>query len=217
MGGEQRRSRRLIIVRRRWLLLALLLVPLMCLPLSLCVGPPSYYRQKYAPAPMKASPRAAAVELVAEKQVEAHTCGFHALSSIYRAYGLSPEEQRLRFRLGTDKPVSMLLSSETGTVPPDIFRVLQQDGFDSQQVRAGAGAALEVVGAHLRKGQAALALTKPKGWHWVAVQGGTDGMVRVCDSMKKDIGIRGLGEFLQNEAYVMILVWPMERGAEGEE
>ena len=51
----------------------------------------------------------------------------------------------------------------------------------------------------------------------LAVQGGADGMVRVCDSMKEGVGIRGLGEFLQNEAYVLILVWPMEGGGDTEE
>jgi hypothetical protein len=33
---------------------------------------------------------------VLEKQSETFTCGVHALSAVYRAYGLDPDEERVR-------------------------------------------------------------------------------------------------------------------------
>ncbi|MDA0765512.1 MAG: hypothetical protein O3A87_12025 [Verrucomicrobia bacterium] len=41
-------------------------------------------------------------EVVADLPVESHTCGYHALAALYRAWGRDPERSRLRFRLGVD-------------------------------------------------------------------------------------------------------------------
>ena len=67
--------------------------------------------------------------LLAEMQTEGSTCGLHALSSVYRAHGLNGEVFRLRARLGIDIPALPFLEHTTGTLQPDLLRVLAQDGF----------------------------------------------------------------------------------------
>ena len=66
---------------------------------------------------------------IIDPQTEPHTCGLHSLRSIYRAYGLNPDEHELRERLGVDTPANPADPTSTGTLQPDISRVLAQDGF----------------------------------------------------------------------------------------
>ena len=66
---------------------------------------------------------------VITEQTEPHTCGWHTLSSIYTTHRLNPNRLQLRERLGVDAPALPGISGSTGTVQPDMVRVLSQDGF----------------------------------------------------------------------------------------
>ena len=63
-------------------------------------------------------------------QTEGFTCGVHAVHAIYRAYGLDPEEERVRWHLGVDTKAVFWMEDSTGALHPDVFMVLRQDGFE---------------------------------------------------------------------------------------
>jgi hypothetical protein len=64
-----------------------------------------------------------------EKQTEGFTCGVHALGTIYRAHGLDPGRERIRWRLGVDTKALWWAKDTTGALHPDVFMVLNQDFF----------------------------------------------------------------------------------------
>lgn len=64
-----------------------------------------------------------------EEQTEGFTCGVHALSTVYRAYGLDPEAERIRWRLGVDTKAVAWMGDSTGALHPDMLMVLYQDYF----------------------------------------------------------------------------------------
>ena len=90
-AGRPRRVRRIpwrrLVIGAGTGLLALGLV-------SFCVGSPSYYSHKYRRVPGLVAPGELIAEILPERQVEAHTCGFHSVSAVYRAYGIDPEAAR---------------------------------------------------------------------------------------------------------------------------
>ena len=187
----------------------LLLLPLLGLAaFSLCVGSPAYYREKYAPAAEGVRPAALPKPIAPEVQTEAHTCGLHALSSVYTAYGLDPAALRLRFRLGTDKPASTLVSDSTGTIHPDMLRVLGQDGFETSVLRPGGEQTPRRLREHLDAGHPALALTKPSGFHWVVVAGREGESVLICDSLAREKYARRIEDYLRDEVCSLLLLEP---------
>jgi hypothetical protein len=122
-----------------------------------------------------------------EAQFESHTCGWHALRVIYKAYGLNPDEANLRFRLGVDVPANPLDGKSTGTLQPDLLRVLVQDGFAYERLplddEVKAANALE---GHVQGGHMAAVLIRRRengNMHWVAVRKGVAGQVTVLDSL----------------------------------
>lgn len=126
-------------------------------------------------------------ELQPIPQTEDHTCGFLAISAIYRAYGLNPLERRLRQRLGTDNTANVYDSTSTGTIHPDLYRVMTQDGFGLQRLDVDAPDVLPALEAHLADGHFALALVQRRETghlHWVALGGCRDNRLTICDSMK---------------------------------
>lgn len=145
---------------------------------------------------------------IPEQQTEPHTCGFHSISAIYKAYGLDPEVARLRFRLGTDMPTNLLVQdATTGTIHPDILRVLGQDGFETEVVLPGDTLA-DRLKAHLRSGHPALILTKVSTWHWVVAATLEDDDVVICDSLEPDLYRRPIGAYAADQIYNAILVRP---------
>lgn len=137
---------------------------------SFCIGSPLYYADKYQGAPTATAPAAIPATFTPEKQTEAHTCGFHALSTVYRAYGLEPEAMRLRFRLGTDKRGTNFDPESLGTLHPDMLRVLAQDGFGADLVLdPKSPASIERIAAHVRDGHAAVVLVRATGLHWIVL------------------------------------------------
>jgi hypothetical protein len=146
-----------------------------------------------------------------ERQTEPHTCGLHALNSLYRAYGLDPGERRLRFRLGTDKPFTNFVADSTGTVHPDMLRVLHQDGFETDLVDPSSSTASDELAAHLDAGHYAVALSKPAGFHWVLLTGRSRDDATVCDSLSDapyDVPLEG---YVRGRLYSIVLVSPAPR------
>ena len=115
---------------------------------------------------------AEAADLIPEVQTEPHTCGLHSLRSIYRSFGLEPDDYRLRARLGVDNPGLALDQNSTGTIQPDLYRVLDQDGFAfvadfSKQAK------MDAVYRHLASGHPVMALIQreeTEGMHWIVLQ-----------------------------------------------
>ncbi len=193
-------------IRRRLIALGVLLaVPI---GLTFCVGPPSYYFSKYA-GPLPVHPAALPQPIEPEHQTEPHTCGLHALSSLYRAYGLDPERQGLRFRLGVDKPFNNLMADSLGSIHPDMLRVLDQDGFDCTMLLPGDDDdGINALTRHLDAGHLAVALTKVNEFHWVVLCGRDGDNVSICDSLKPDLATEPLRDFIEHRTYTLMLVRP---------
>jgi hypothetical protein len=197
---------------RRWTLAGTIAVPvLICAGvLTFCVGPAGYYNRKYAPAPGPVTLADHPGPILPEVQTEPHTCGFHSLSAVYRAYGLEPASLNLRFRLGTDARLNLLAPESTGTVHPDILRVLEQDGFAPRVVNP-----LDLDAAlahHLDSGHPALVLTKVNSWHWVVAASRRDGRLLICDSLRPQPYEVDEAGYLRDSVFGLILIRP--RGQE---
>jgi hypothetical protein len=117
-------------------------------------------------------------------QDDYHTCGFCAANSVYKFYGLDPEERDLREYLGTDHllpcnvpfrdRIEKLLGGAdnmlSGTSPMDMLAVLYWDGFDCRipsDYEFPYSANLE---QHLQGGDCAIAMLYDC-FHWVVVSG----------------------------------------------
>jgi ABC-type bacteriocin/lantibiotic exporter with double-glycine peptidase domain len=144
------------------------------------------------------------------KQTEPHTCGYCGIVAIYNAYGLDHQAAGLRFRLGTDVQLNQLVDSSTGTIPPDMTRVLEQDGFTTQTVSAANDQMAALTLAHLRVGHPALAVIKVTGLHWVVLTAEHDGQVTVCDSLHDELYTKPTDAYLKDEVYGVMLVKPAE-------
>lgn len=156
-------------------------------------------------------PERAAIALLQEQQFENHTCGLHALSAIYRAYGLSPEEENLRFRLGVDTPAIPTDMTSTGTLHPDLFRVLAEDGFGWKIIDPGHSETLKDIANSLSARRPILILiTRPENGnlHWVAADEISRDGLRVVDSLKPSPSFQNLPDFLRDQALSLISVFP---------
>lgn len=129
------------------------------------------------------------------KQTEDHTCGLCSMSAIYRYYQLSLKEFCLRERLGLDKEMLPMFLRKLppklnkkwreidlkGTLPPDMFWVLQEDGFDMEWKIAAYESYRAELRRHLKSGHPALALAC--GYkHWVVVVGIDNKGLSIADS-----------------------------------
>ncbi len=134
---------------------------------------------------------------VVKQYPENHTCGFCALSAIYKYYGLNPKGCHLRELLGTDEsmPYNLPLRQQinnllerigwdtklNGTYPMDIFAVLYRHGFTTVSKAGRFTSYMSSLRAHLKNGHPALALTRDMA-HWVVVKGIDDGGLWILDS-----------------------------------
>ena len=122
-----------------------------------------------------------------EAQFESDTCGLHTLRVIYKAYGLEPDDENLRVRLGVDVPTNPLDPTSTGTLQPDMLRVLTQDGFRYQPLDlTDDHSASETLRKHLSEGNMAAALiARPenKNMHWVAAYRMDGESIEILDSL----------------------------------
>lgn len=183
------------------LIVALLLV-------SSCVGTPAYFSEKYSPIGHAPKPVRTGAAMKPVRQTEGHTCGFCALSAVYVAYGLDPEAMRLRFRLGTDKPVTWLDKSTIGTLPQDIDRVLDQDGFDAEHVDTSSPKDRTAIREHLSGGNVALALVRVNELHWLILSGIDGEDVVICDSLRDKTYKQPLGKYLDDRVLRLVLIKP---------
>jgi hypothetical protein len=149
-----------------------------------------------------------------ERQVEKHTCGFHAVSSIYQSYGLDPVERRLRARLGVDTRSIIYDSSTTGGLHPDMYRVLEQDGFALKTLDLKAEGVPAELTNHLAGGRYALALIqrrKTGNMHWVVFCGFKEGSLAVCDSLSPEIYSEEIDDYCRRCVLSVTLLTP-DRG-----
>jgi len=122
-----------------------------------------------------------------EAQFEKHTCGLHTLRVIYKAYGLNPDDENLRFRLGVDIKANPIDEESTGTLQPDMLRVLLQDGFmyTILPIKEEKKATIKLLN-HLEKGNMAAILISRRengNMHWVAAQKKINGKIAILDSL----------------------------------
>ncbi|MGD9791780.1 MAG: hypothetical protein AB7Q00_14915 [Phycisphaerales bacterium] len=191
------------------ILIALLAV-IFLVSLVFCVGTPHYYGAKYSPTTVRVASWAVPSEWTPERQTEGHTCGFHALSSIYRAYGLDPGAMRLRFRLGTDRRATNLDSESLGTIHPDILRVLDQDGFDATTLVAIGDGSAEQIRDHLKSGHPVLALIRVSDLHWIVLTAIDGDDVVVCDSLRSELACERFDDYVRERVLSAILIRPKE-------
>ncbi len=180
--------------------------------MTFCVGSPLYYFRKTrgVPADRLRTPVVAPypVAVVPDQQTEPHTCGYHSIRAVYTAYGLDPDERRLRFRLGVDKPLNNLLPDSRGTIHPDMIRVLEQDGFACRVLLPWQDGAAPLLAGHLRAGHLAIALTRANDLHWVVLSRSTDEVVLVADSLVEEPYAEPLDSYLDERVYSLLLVEP---------
>ena len=149
--------------------------------------------------------------LVPEVQTDDYSCGYHSLSALYRSHGLDPEKARLRERLGSSVTAVPFVEDSRGTLQPDLFRVLLQDGFYAENVASFQQDDLSKIIDHLDLELYALALfrtEKTLGMHWVVLTGHHQGIVTVADSLEKDIYKVRLAEFAEEKLLNVVLLTP---------
>jgi len=173
---------------------------------ALCAGPPAYYADKYSGVAGLTRPTSMPRAIAPERQTEGHTCGMHAIRSIYRAYGVDPDDASLRFRLGTDKALTNVTPGLTGTLHPDVLRVLEQDGLDAELlVRVDEG----VLRRHLQTGHPVIALIDVGVLHWVVLSRLEGDEVVIVDSLSEEAYARPFEAYV-GEVLSAILVRPSD-------
>lgn len=151
-------------------------------------------------------------------QLENHTCGLLSLSAAYKVFGLSPEDKNLRFRLGVDVAAQPLDSTSTGTLHPDLFRVLLQDGFAYELIDPSPNGALDHLLKHLGDREVALTLIRrPEsgGLHWVLIDSVSVEGLRVVDSLKPEPTNESAGAFLRECVLSLVVIRPAGAEASG--
>jgi hypothetical protein len=157
---------------------------------------------------------------VPETQTEGHTCGFHALSVVYKAHGLNPELWRLRERLGTDRMALPLDQTSTGTLQPDMLRVLSQDYFTVQALSGYSEENIQLLSNHFDQGLLAVALIKRResgNLHWVVVAGidAQQQTLHIVDSLPRNEEFsypEPVQDFLSHVVLQVFLIEPSPRG-----
>jgi ABC-type bacteriocin/lantibiotic exporter with double-glycine peptidase domain len=144
-------------------------------------------------------------------QFESHTCGYLALAAVYESFGLDERKADLRFRLGVDEPATPVSAEDTtGTLHPDMFRVVSQDGFKFTVVDLEGKYAMTQTTNHLEQHRPALALITRREnnrLHWVVLTEYQDGSVKVADSLRPgEMYTEELGSFLRECVVSMVLL-----------
>lgn len=199
---------------RRNLRIAVLLGAVLLL--TACIMLPDFIGQskagKYDPVEEAPRPDRVSMTPIAQTQTQPHTCGLHAMRSMYIAYGLSPGQFDLRFRLGTDEPAMRVDPQSAGTLHPDLYRVLAQDGFAFTALDLDDPQATGELQDHLRQQQLALAVVYRGTYHWVLLSDSEhEGDLVVCDSLRSEPGVESMSSLL-DEALSITLVQPAATG-----
>ncbi|MCR9143146.1 MAG: cysteine peptidase family C39 domain-containing protein [bacterium] len=163
------------------------------------------------PSPIELRPRAVPYNLYPEIQRDGHSCGYLAMAAIYRSYGLNFRKARLKHRLGTDVPAVPFLEDTNGTIQPDLFRVLLQDGFEGRVVAPADADDREDLIEHLEGPHYALTLIKRKATgslHWIVLTDYHKANVMVADSLIRGKRRHNLAKFAEEEILSSILLKP---------
>ncbi|MCP5538764.1 MAG: hypothetical protein H7A53_01290 [Akkermansiaceae bacterium] len=145
-----------------------------------------------------------------EEQTEGFTCGVHALHTLYRAYGLDPSEERVRWRLGVDTKAVCWLGDSTGALHPDLFMVLGQDHFAVEELDPIRAESWDQILDHLAERHLAVFLIKRRengNLHWVTVGAGSQKEIQVYDSLHPEPYLEG-EDFLREHVISALLVQP---------
>ncbi|MCB1228782.1 MAG: hypothetical protein KDN19_00855 [Verrucomicrobiae bacterium] len=156
-------------------------------------------------------PDRAAEILWPEQQFENHTCGLHALSAIYRGFGLNPESENLRIRLGVDIPAVPIDSTTTGTLHPDLLRVLAEDELAWRMIDPSlANATGEIAQSLAARHPLLILISRPENGHlhWIAADRFDGQNLRVIDSLKASPTFFELDVFLRDQALSVIEIMP---------
>lgn len=159
-------------------------------------------------------PAQAPASYVLEDQTEDFTCGVHALSTVYHAYGLDPDAERVRWRLGVDTKAVFWMGDSTGALHPDLWMVLVQDFFEVNAIDCAPDAAWQQLLAHLDTGHPAILLIvrRENGHlHWVTATHNVGGEIEIYDPL---FGAPYLepSEFMANHIATCLLVQPTADG-----
>jgi len=159
-------------------------------------------------------------DYVLEEQTEGFTCGVHAVSTVYRAYGLDSEAERVRWRLGVDTKAVFWMGDSTGALHPDLWMVLAQDFFDVEAVDCGAADSWDKLLAHLNTGHPAILLIARREnghLHWVTATGheedpaNPDGLIVIYDPLF-DAPYTESIDFMSDHIVSCVLVRPAAGG-----
>lgn len=140
------------------------------------------------------------------EQTLPHTCGLRSMEAAYIAYGLDPDAFNIRFRLGTDFAAVPTDSESTGTLHPDMLRVLAQDGFVTTVLDLEDAGAAQRLSDHLDDGQLALTVVYRSTYHWMLLAGDGPGRLWVVDSLSSEGRSCDTVSFLDTEALSVILI-----------
>ena len=146
-----------------------------------------------------------------QHQIEGHTCGYHAVSMIYAAYGVDADERRLGPRLGVDNQAVVHDPDSTGTIHPDIYRAMSQDGFDVFALDLDDEDASARLQTHLAGGGLALALIRRHesgGMHWVVLHRLEGDDIWVYDPLETEVLTEGLGHYWDRRLLSVLVVSP---------
>lgn len=156
-------------------------------------------------------PRDTPLRPVRVEQTLPHTCGLRAMEAAYTAYGLDPGVMDIRYRLGTDFAAVPTDPESTGTLHPDILRVLAQDGFATTVVDLEASDATQQLAGHLAEGQLALAVVYSSTYHWVLLAPGDDAeMLWLVDSLADHGAARDINSYVKDETLSITLIQPRD-------
>lgn len=154
-------------------------------------------------------------DYVLEEQTEGFTCGLHALSTVYSAYGLDADEERLRRRMGVDIKAVFYVPDSTGTLHPDMYMVLAQDFFKINELAHYDDIGWGDLRTHLDTGHPAVLLIKRRengNLHWVvATRTLADDKIEIYDSLF-DEPYEETPDFLTDHIVTAMLVKPTADG-----
>jgi len=190
--------------RRKWLLLALVGVG------ALLITPIIVVTRTWLIVHTDQRPSDTSGTLQLEEQTESFTCGVHALSTVYKAYGLDPAAERIRWRLGVDTKAVFWLSDSTGALPPDVYMVLVQDYFVVRALDPGSGVAWSTLRDHLDDDHLAVLLIRRRendALHWVVASRCLGENVEVYDSLFDEPYVE-TADFMTDQVVSALLVQP---------
>ena len=98
----------------------------------------------------------------------------------------NPDLENLRVRMGVDVPANPLDKTTTGTLQPDLLRVLTEDGFMFSLLDPDSPKAQATLEEHLQDGHQVIALIRRaenNNLHWVVLSGLSEDGLEVVDSL----------------------------------